>query len=386
MTLADAGFFIEAVCPRGHFLAATSAVKKLHRYGALRGVSSLRSAILKANPTIVIPCDELARNHLHHLYEDERADSQDGEICKLIHRSLGDPLSYQEVESRSRLLAVVREEGAAAVETTVISSSSHLKDWLAVNGFPAVLKTDGSSGGYGVRVVSSVEDAEVAFRKLSAPPSLAKAIKRALVNRNQTFLLPAWKRVSATINVQKFIHGIESTSTAVCWRGTVLAALTFEVLRAMYPGGPATVVRLLKNQAIDSTIQKIAARLGLSGICGFDFILENGTAIPHLIELNPRATQTAHLRLGRGRDIANSLFAAVMEKCTREPVNEIKNDTIALFPQEWIREPESEFLKSAFQDVPWNEPDLLEAIVASEGKKWKRIFPSNLQSGGSDGD
>jgi hypothetical protein len=369
MALAGAGFSVEAVCPRGHFLASTTAVKRLHHYGAIGGVSSLRTALLKANPAIIIPCDDPARNHLHLLYDAGQACSRSKEICDLIQRSLGDPLSFAVVESRSRLLALARQEGAAALETTGVSSSIGLRDWLRANGFPAVLKTDGSSGGYGVRVVSSSGEAEVALSKLSAPPGLARALKRALVNRNETFLLPAWKGACHIVSVQKFINGAEATSTAVCWQGTVLATLTFETLRVAYPRGPATVVRLIENQTIGATVRKIIARLGLSGIYGFDFMIENGTGISYLIEMNPRATQTAHLQLGSGRDAAGALFAAVTGNRPREPVNEVKNDTIALFPQEWMREPASEFLRSAFHDVPWSEPALLQAIIAAEGKR-----------------
>lgn len=362
MVLADAGFSVEAVCPRGHFLASTSAVKRLYHYGALRGVSSLRSALLKAKPSLVIPCDDLARYHLHRLYEDG------GTICEVIRRSLGEPASYPDLESRSRMLTLARREVEEAVETTPVSSPAALKEWLAANGLHAVLKTDGSSGGYGVCMVSTAEEAEMALRKLASPPGLARAIKRALVNHNQTFLLPAWKKVSPVVNAQKFIPGAEATSTAVCWQGEVRAMLTFEVLRTMYPGGPASVVRHLENKTINNTVRKTAARLGISGICGFDFILEKATGIPYLIELNPRATQTVHLRMGVGRDAANALYAAVTGDGAREPVNEINSDTIALFPQEW-QAPSGEFPVPLFHDMPRNEPALLKAIAASEGKR-----------------
>lgn len=374
MVLADAGFSVEAVCLRGDFLASTTAVKRVHRYKSLSGVPSFKDAILKTRPALVIPCDDLARGHLHQLYEAERAASSSGGICALVERSLGRPASYPEVQSRSRLLTLARQEIDTAVETAVVSSPGDLKDWLHANGLPAVLKTDGSSGGYGVRVVSSSEEAETARRALAAPPGLARALKRALFNGNPTFLLPAWKRACPIVNVQKFINGTEATSTAACWQGAVLATLTFEVVRKMYDGGPASVVRLLEHPAITATVRKTAARLGLSGICGFDFIIEEGSGIPRLIELNPRATQTAHLRLGAGRDLAAALFAAATGNPAPAPVNEINGDIISLFPQEWIRDPQSEFLKSSFHDVPWAEPALLEAIAASVGKR-ARDFP-----------
>lgn len=369
MVLADAGFSVEAVCLRGDFLASATAVKRVHRYKPLSGVASFKSAILKARPALVIPCDDLARNHLHQLYAAECAASPSGGIRALVERSFGNPASYPEVQSRNRFLTLARQEIGTAAETTVVSSPGSLKDWLDVNGFPAVLKTDGSSGGYGVRVVSSREEAETARRALAAAPGLARAVKRAIFNGNPTFLLPAWKRARPVVNVQKFIKGFEATSTAVCWQGAVPAVLTFEVVRRMYDGGPASVVRLLEHPAITDTIRKTAARLGLSGIYGFDFIIEEGSGAPRLIELNPRATQTAHLRLGAGRDLAAALFAAATGNPAPAPVNEIKGDIIALFPQEWIREPESEFLKSSFHDVPGGEPALLEAIAASVGKR-----------------
>ena len=40
-----------------------------------------------------------------------------------------------------------------------------------------------------------------------------------------------------------------------------------------------------------------------------------------------------------------------------------EKDTIALFPQEWIRDPESAFLRSGYHDVPWEEPELLHDCV-----------------------
>lgn len=362
MALAAAGFSVEAVCPKGHFLSAVTAVKQLHPYGIFNGLSCVETAILESNPTLVIPCDDLARDHLHRLHAS-------GRVRAAIERSLGDPTCYPVLESRSRLLTLLRRETDAAMETSVISSATELEDWLSKNGLPAVLKTDGSSGGYGVRVVRNAEEAEAARKKLEAPPGFLRALKRALFNRNTTFLLPAWKGVSPPVNVQKFVSGTEITSTLACWRGEVVAALTFEVLRVMYPGGPASVVRPVENPAIETLTRKIAARLGLSGLCGFDFIMDDAGK-PHLIELNPRATQTAHLQLGAAYDTARALFAAVTGTTTAtERADKITDITIALFPQEWMRDAESEFLKTGRHDVPWETPSLVEAIAKNLGKQ-----------------
>jgi hypothetical protein len=45
------------------------------------------------------------------------------------------------------------------------------------------------------------------------------------------------------------------------------------------------------------------------------------------------------------------------------------NDTIALFPQEWIRDPASSFLRSAYHDIPWEEPELIRDCVGNSRKQ-----------------
>jgi len=118
-----------------------------------------------------------------------------------------------------------------------------------------------------------------------------------------------------------------------------------------------------------SAAEKIARRLNLSGLCGLDFMLEAATGHAYLIEINPRSTQVGHLSLGPGRDIPAALFAAVtgQEPHTAAPLT--TNDTIALFPQEWIRDSASPYLRSAYHDVPWEEPELIRACIQARKKQ-----------------
>jgi hypothetical protein len=46
-----------------------------------------------------------------------------------------------------------------------------------------------------------------------------------------------------------------------------------------------------------------------------------------------------------------------------------ENDVIALFPQEWLRDPQSPFLRTAYHDVPWHESEFLRACVRLRQKK-----------------
>ena len=54
---------------------------------------------------------------------------------------------------------------------------------------------------------------------------------------------------------------------------------------------------VVEGVQMKAAARAIVRHLGLSGMCGFDFVLD-ATGAAHLIEINPRATQVNHLRLG----------------------------------------------------------------------------------------
>jgi hypothetical protein len=45
--------------------------------------------------------------------------------------------------------------------------------------------------------------------------------------------------------------------------------------------------------------------------------------------------------------------------------------TVAFFPQEWRRDPASEPLRSAFHDVPWDDPGLFVAMINKRPRNWR---------------
>jgi hypothetical protein len=128
-------------------------------------------------------------------------------------------------------------------------------------------------------------------------------------------------------------------------------------------------LRWIDNVDMSAAAEKIVRRLKLSGLHGFDFVLEAQSGNPYLIEMNPRATQVGHLTLGPGRDLASALYTALSGIETEAAPKVTDKDTIALFPQEWLRDPASAFLQSAYHDVPWEEPELLLLCIR---RRWKR--------------
>jgi Carbamoyl-phosphate synthase L chain, ATP binding domain len=369
MALRKQGFETDAVCPAQHTLRKTRAVRRIYSYNCWTPFRSVTQAITAAKPNLVIPCDDWAASLLHDLYLREFRSDSEAQILSLIERSLGAPKAFQFAYDRTALLELAMQEGLRVPEFRVVRSREDLTKWGSASGFPAVLKANGTSGGDGVRIVRTLDEAERAFRALEAPPLLAKALKRALIDKDMALLWPSLRRQRYVVNIQSFIEGQDATSAVACWRGEVLASLHFSVLNKQDAGGPSTVLRLIENPDMSAAAEKITRRLNLSGFYGFDFILESATEKGYLIEMNPRATQVCHLPLGRGHDLPAALYAVVVGEEIAVTPRVTDKETIALFPQEWLKNPASTYLSTAYHDVPWEEPEFVLACMKRRRSK-----------------
>jgi hypothetical protein len=130
------------------------------------------------------------------------------------------------------------------------------------------------------------------------------------------------------------------------------------VLRSDGPFGVATVVRVVDGGAMAAAARSVCRRLQLSGLHGLDFVMDDESGAPRLIEINMRATQTCHLPLGPGRDLPAALLGALTSRAAIPRPARLGPDAIALFPGEWRRDPASPYLSSAFHDLPRDDPEL----------------------------
>jgi len=81
-----------------------------------------------------------------------------------------------------------------------------------------------------------------------------------------------------------------------------------DVLVTNGAAGPASVVRRIDDAAMADAATRLARRFNLSGLFGLDYV-RDAAGQPHLIEINPRATQTSHICFGPGRDLCAALAA-----------------------------------------------------------------------------
>ena len=360
---AESGCAVDALFPESHPLAASRYPSGRHLYRPLRPLHSLSRAVETSKPDFVVACDDRAVTHLLMLHS-KALDEADFAVRDLIRRSLGAPQHYAQLASRAGFIAAAREAGITAPETFAVKTERDLEAALAETGLPAVLKLDASWGGDGVIVTGTVQEAKAAWRKLAHKPSRLRSLARAARRGDAHHLLAMLDRQPPSVSLQRHVAGRPATTSFACWQGEVIAANHFDVLVTSGARGPASVVKRIDDPDMERSARKLAKRFGLSGLHGLDYVRDAaGTA--HLIEINPRATQTGHLAFEDGNLAAALVARAANTPGTDRPAG-LTGNLVALFPQEWTRDRASPWLTAAQHDVPWDDPRVIDACLASQ--------------------
>jgi carbamoylphosphate synthase large subunit len=268
------------------------------------------------------------------------------------------------VASRYRLLNIAVELGIRVPRTRRVEKTEDLESWHEKDiASAAVLKVDGESGGNGVRIVHSLSESVAAYRELRVPGSSATAWKRLAIDRNPLALWLHQQRVRE-VTVQEFIPGRPANCMLVCWRGELLSLVSVIVVAAEGATGASSIVRVIQNERMKRAAELLVSRLNLSGFYGLDFIMESGTGVPYLIEMNPRCTQLGHIEIAGLGSLAG-VFSAALRGGPRPPVqNPISGNTIALFPQALAAGKTCRpYIDASYHDVPFEEPQLMRELM-----------------------
>ncbi|MGH9598085.1 MAG: ATP-grasp domain-containing protein, partial [Edaphobacter sp.] len=317
----------------------------------------------------VIPCDDGVVWQLQELHRDKP------ELRELIERSIGAASSYETVACRAKLMEIAKELNIRVPETREIQKADDLRAWFTGSDVSGVLKLDRTCGGKGVQFAYSLREAEEALAVMSRPANVIAALGRwSLIHDSLAFW--KWKNHRQPVfTLQEFIKGRPANTMLACREGKVLAMVTVEVLYAQSSTGTALVVRAIANEEIRACAEKVAARLGLSGFHGLDFMIEDGTGDAYLIELNPRCTQLGHLEMEKQGDLVG-VFCLAYFGVPPLPERAIPEETIAFFPEALFANPECPFLKTSYVDIPWEEPRLVMEMMRGD---WRdRSFLARL--------
>ncbi len=356
-SLAKAGFEVALLAPRGSLALRSRFVS---RSGVLRDEStpmqwlmSLVAMINDVGPRIVIPCDEVAIRLLFALVRSpplQLKGDAGASVTELVRQSLGDPAHYETSIDKTLLPAAAQALGVPvpryAIANGVDEAAAHA-DHL---GYPVVLKRRYGFASQGVAILDHPQELRPAAEVLLRPVQLDLG-----------------ERPTPRLLVQAFVEGPMCSQTLVAWEGVPLAGFPRQREIAYAPGkGASAVVRIRKSPQIRDCTERLCRAFGMSGFFSVQYVAPSSGEPPVLLEINRRIVTFMHLDEICGVDLCAALYQRLAGLPQTVPSDMANDDygTVASFPREWLRDPDSAWLRDHPADVPWDDPGVFEAMVA----------------------
>jgi glutathione synthase/RimK-type ligase-like ATP-grasp enzyme len=351
----DAGWEVALLAPRDSLIEKGRGIARVghlpDQANPAQWLYALAATVTAVEPKVVVPCDDMSFRLLAALTgtrPDELQPAIHEKLRRLVEFSLGTPEHYAASVDKLRLPAQARALGVRVAESIVTEAPDDALAFTQTHGWPVVLKRSVSSGGLGVAICASAAELEAGFARLARP---------------QPDTIPPF---SHGVLVQRWLDGARVFHPAVAWRGRVVAGWCAEVLESNpAPKGPSCVRRQHHDPAVRDQVERLVAGLDMSGMISVDAIVERSTGLPHVLEINRRAAPSMHRGMALRVDLFAALLAAANDRPspTRSALDPGEEHIDVAFPQEWLRDPHSEWLKRYPVDVPWDEPELFEACV-----------------------
>ena len=354
-SLERAGFEVTVLCPEGHTVwsASKSRCIKLDTSNPIR---ALANAIAAVNPYLVVPTDDRAVAHLHRLHGTAPARTR-----RILERSFGPSSSFKTMTSRVPLLAAAQEVGMATPKNQEIRSIAELDRWIGAIPGPWVIKVDGAWGGEGVRIAQTPEAARAAFRSLARGIPFFFAARRKMINRDPFWLADRKAGGRPIVSIHSYIRGRPGNCVIFCRNGEILGSTTVDVERSCHATGPSTLVRVVERPDFLDGARRLVHKLGMSGFCGLDFMVDDDTGEAILIEMNPRITSPCSIRTGS--DPITNAAQAFGCHAPQSPLPLQGRSLFASFPLAWHAHPHDPRLTSCQDDVPWDDLALVQEAL-----------------------
>jgi hypothetical protein len=374
--LQDAGFEVGVACRPTAYLAHTRFKDRIFELPTSNAGARLFAAFARMveswTPQLVMPMDDrtalfLAQAHAHaNLRKHHRT------LAALLSFSLGNPAAIiNDATSKRATNLAAQSLGLRVPASRAITTLDDVLAFTAEHGFPVVLKQAFSFGGNGVFFCRDAEEAKNTLANMQRalrPLARFRAWRGGIRGRH---LSRQWLPADRSIVATQFVAGRNATSLAAAFAGETLATLTAEAVEC-YPDakGPTSVVRFIVQPEMRRTSETLIRHFGLTGLVGFDFIIDHNDAA-WLLECNPRPTPIAHLSAQVGSD----LCLALRQRLASGPQPALPAHpaglTVAYFPQETWRNPASRHFASAFHDIPTDDPMLLDVLRKAE--PWRHV-------------
>ena len=343
-------------------------------------IGPILRAIRDFQPRMVVPCDEAAAHVLQSLAV--AWDGGDirgrqfrtrvpGMIREVLLRSLGDPRFYPIRTSRKQARRAAEALGIAVPPSTTVPYQRIAEGFADDHGWPVVLTREGRATSDQVRVCHDRAELARAYAELTQSSTgggnglrgmLAKAYWTLRTGFHLTGDLTRPRDEGPLLHVETLLEGRGAIYSMVAWEGRALAGFA-ALSETIHPAasGAASVVRLVEDDAIREAARKLAARFGFSGFAGIDFMRDAATDQLWFLKFNPRPTALAHLGQRAGNDLGQALMGQISNAfpTAPQPVHEM---TVALYPQDWLREPDDSKRVADYFDIPVDDDRLAAAL------------------------
>jgi predicted ATP-grasp superfamily ATP-dependent carboligase len=355
--LAAAGFKVALLTPHNSLAEKSRFVTRIGHLpdgaDAAQWVFALAAMVKAVSPRILLACDDMSYRLLCTLFFTPPPGLQPTlheQLRALIRESLGDPGYYVSSVDKVRLPPIAAALGVRVAAYQVITTADEALAFAAGHGFPVVLKSSHSTAGTGVWICAGAGEVQQAFVEWQQNASEGEASDG-----------------PAKLLVQAGIDGNRKFYSVAAWKGAVLTGYASDaIITHPAPKGPATVVRHHRDPELRDAVERMVRAFGMTGIFSFEFMINVETGLRYLIEINRRITPGLHRGARIRVDLCAALLAAIEGRPspTRSDLDEGEEGINVHFPQEWLRDPESPYLRSHPVDVPWDEPELIEAMLA----------------------
>lgn len=365
--LQTAGFEVGVLCRPSAYLARTKFIDHVFPLPSeSRGRAIFAHLVAAAQawrPDLVLPMDDRSALFLAQAHAEASNRRDLLTLAQLLQTSLGKPANLPHAASKRATFEAAQRLGLRTPASRTITSTRELDEFAGTHGFPAVLKESFSNGGNGVFICGDEREARTTLTALLRTGGLRSYFRSWRAQLRGRTMSRRWLPADRSIIVSQFIAGKNATSLVAAFAGEPLAALTAEVVES-YPNakGPSSVVRFTDHEEMRHTSAALVRHWGLTGLIGFDFIVDADGAA-WLLECNPRPTPIAHLGARAGIDLALALKQRIAGDTRPAPPPYKPGLTVAFFPFETWRDALSTHLQNSFHDIPTDDPELLASLT-----------------------
>jgi glutathione synthase/RimK-type ligase-like ATP-grasp enzyme len=355
-SLAKAGCEVSLLAPKGTLAEKSRFVAKIGHLpddaNPMQWTFAFAAIVKATSPRLIVPCDDVAFRLLQMLVTAPPPGMQPAmqqELAARIVESLGDPAHYQTSVDKTLLPSFAQSIGIRVPKHAIVETLGEAEAFARANGYPVVLKRNHSSHSSGVAVCAD-------------RPSLEHAFVELLRAGQADFD----KSGSPKIIAQAYVDGTTKFYPSASFKGELVAGFAGEKLVGFGDAASVTTVnRYHRDAAMREVSSKLARALGITGFYSLEFLSERSSGEPYLLEINRRLVGGAH----RGRDLEVDHWAALLASIdgrpspTRSDLDAGESHITVHFPQEWLRDPKSTWLRDYPVDVPWDDPELLDAML-----------------------